>query len=159
MDANWDDKQVIRVVCSLDLLKTWIVPAEERDAKIWLEHVALVRVATTGFATSKPREHRSSCRSKFLSHRLDIRRGQGIAPTLGGDNLAESVKFHSDYCIRENAHMGLCRAPCRVYRGIDVGIGSHLAYVNRELGMRPYNIPEKERTPSNEESKDRLYTL
>jgi hypothetical protein len=49
---------------------------------------------------------------------------------LGGDNLAESVKFDSDYCFGENAHMSLCRAPCRVYGGIDVGIGSHLAYVN-----------------------------
>jgi hypothetical protein len=56
---------------------------------------------------------------------------------LRGDNLAESVKFDPDICIRENADMGLCRAPCRVYRGIDVGIGSHLAYVNGELGMRP----------------------
>jgi len=28
--------------------------------------------------------------------------------------------------------MSLCRAPCRVYRRIDVGIGSHLAYVNGE---------------------------
>jgi hypothetical protein len=87
-DADWDDKQVVRVVCNLDLLKTWIVGAEERDPKVWLERVGLVRVATTGLATSKPREHRSSRRGKILSQRLDISGGQGIVPTLSGDNLA-----------------------------------------------------------------------
>jgi hypothetical protein len=56
---------------------------------------------------------------------------------LSGDNLVESVKFDSDYRIRQNAHMRLCQAPCRIYRRIDVGIGSHLAYVNGELGIRP----------------------
>ena len=56
---------------------------------------------------------------------------------MSGDNLVESVKFDSDYRIRQNANMGLCQAPCRVYRGIDVGVGSHLAYVNGELGIRP----------------------
>jgi hypothetical protein len=136
-DPDWDDKQVVRVVCSLDLLKAWIVGAEERHPKVWLEHVGLVRVATTGFTAGKPREDRSNCRGKFLSKRLNIRGGQGIVPTLVGDNLAELVKFDSGYCIVESAHMGLCQAPCRIYRGIDVGIGSHLAYVNGELGIRP----------------------
>jgi hypothetical protein len=39
--------------------------------------------------------------------------------------------------IGENAHKGLCQAPCRVYRGIDVDIGGHLTYVDGELGIRP----------------------
>jgi hypothetical protein len=75
---------------------------------------------------------------------------------LAGGNLAESVKFDSDYCITASgriAHVGLCRAPCRDYRGIDVGIGGHLAYVNGELGMRLLNFSEMKRTPSNEHSK------
>ena len=50
--------------------------------------------------------------------------------------------------------MGLCRAPCGEYGGNDVRIGGHLAYVNRELGMRQLNILEMERTPSDEVSKN-----
>jgi hypothetical protein len=56
---------------------------------------------------------------------------------LDCDHLAESVKFDKFDRIGKNAHMDICQAPRRVYRGIDVGIVRHFAYVNDELGTSP----------------------
>ena len=52
---------------------------------------------------------------------------------MGSNNLAELVKYDSDYRIGENAYMGFCGAPCREYGRIDVGIGSDLAYMDSKL--------------------------